>query len=244
MKIRNTRLIAALIAVAATTSLSADQIRLRSGKVVDGTLVGADSKAVRLLLANGTRAEFPIGDVEVIGFSARKPPPPPPDPARAPAAVMVPGGTAINVRLTQGIDVDATKAGTPFKAIVDDPVMVAGKVVIPRGASAALEAVKVQQSGTMKGSDKIALKMNSVSIGRRVYQIATQTSRAKAPARARRRPGRSPAASGSARSSAASLAAVKARRSARWSAGSPGRRSRAPARSTSRFRPRRGCSSS
>ena len=164
----------AALVLTVATPLSADQVRLRSGKVVDGTFVGADSKVVRLLLANGTRAEFPIGDVDVIGFSARKPPPPPPDPARAPTVVMVPGGTAINVRLTQGIDVDATKVGTLFKAIVDDPVMVSGKVVIPRGAGAALEAVKVQQSGTMKGSDKITLKMNTVSIGGRVYEIATQ----------------------------------------------------------------------
>ena len=61
-----------------------------------------------------------------------------------------------------------------FKAIVDDPVMVSGKVVIPRGASAALQAVKVQQSGKMKGSDKITLKMNTVSFGGRVYEVATQ----------------------------------------------------------------------
>ena len=174
MKIRNARRMAVVIVLAAGSSLSADQIRLRSGKVVDGTFLGADSKTVRLLLINGTRAEFPIGDVEAVGFTARKPPPPPPDPARAPAAVMVPSGTAINVRITEAIDVDASKAGMKFKSIVDDPVMVSGKVVIPRGAGAALQAVTVQQSGKMKGSDRITLKMNTVSFGGRVYEVATQ----------------------------------------------------------------------
>ena len=37
-------------------------VRLRSGKVVDGTFIAADSKTVRLLLANGTR----------VGVSARR----------------------------------------------------------------------------------------------------------------------------------------------------------------------------
>jgi hypothetical protein len=177
MNVRHTCSIVAVLLVVAGTALSADRVRLRSGKAVEGTFLGGDSTAVRLLLANGTRAEFPIGDVDALDFTARTPPPPPPpppDPARAPAAVMVPGGTVLHVRLTQAIDVDASKAGMQFKAIVDDPVMLSGKVVIPRGAAAALEAVKVQQSGTMKGSDKVTLKVNRVSFGGRGYEVATQ----------------------------------------------------------------------
>jgi hypothetical protein len=87
-------------------------------------------------------------------------------------AGAVPRAT-LNVRLTQGIDVDASKAGQSFKAIVDDPVMLNGSIVIPRGATAELQAVAVQQSGKMKGSDKISLKMNSVGFGGNVYQVAT-----------------------------------------------------------------------
>ena len=60
-----------------------------------------------------------------------------------------------------------------FKAIVDDPVMIGGSTVIPRNASAVLQAVKVEQSGKAKGSDKISLKMNSIGFGGRVYQVAT-----------------------------------------------------------------------
>jgi hypothetical protein len=108
-----------------------------------------------------------------VDFTARQQPPPPPNPVAAPAPVMVPAGTVVNVRLTQAIDVDSSKAGMTFKAIVDDPVMLSGRVVIPRGALAVLQAVQVQQSGSIKGSDQITLKMNSVSIGGRSYQVAT-----------------------------------------------------------------------
>jgi hypothetical protein len=175
MRVRSTVALLVGLVLAATASLSADRVRLRSGKVVEGMVIGADSTSVRLLLASGTRAEFPIGDVATIDFAARTPAPPalPPSPTKPPAAVVVPAGTPLNVRVTQAIDVDASKAGMTFKSIVDDPVMIEGRVVIPRGSSAVLQAVQVQQSGTIKGSDKITLKANSVSFGGRAYEVTT-----------------------------------------------------------------------
>ena len=76
-----------------------------------------------------------------------------PDPARPPQTVMVPAGTVLNVRLSQGID---------------------GRVVIPRGAAVVIQVASVKQSGTLKGSDQIALKLNSISFGDRVYEVVTE----------------------------------------------------------------------
>jgi hypothetical protein len=178
MKNPSVRLIAGIVVVAAGATLSADRIRMRSGKVVEGIFIGGDSKTVRVLLDNGSVSEVRLEDATAVEFSARKPPPPaPPSAPSAPAAaaktVTVPAGTTLNVRLTQAIDVDVSRAGQTFKAIVDDPVMIGGSIVIPRGASAVVQAVQVQQSGTMKGSDKISLKMNSIGFGGMVYEVAT-----------------------------------------------------------------------
>ena len=176
MKWRRTHWITVVIVLAMGVSLSADRIRLKSGKVIEGMFVGADSRAVRILLDNGKVTEVAIDDAVAVEFTPRKPAPPPappPNPATRPKPVQVPAGTTINVRLTQGIDVDASQTGQMFKAIVDDPVMMNGSIVIPRGASAVLQAAAVQQSGTMKGSDKISLKMNSIGFGGNVYQVTT-----------------------------------------------------------------------
>jgi hypothetical protein len=184
---RLTTSIAAVLALTAAAPLSADTIRLRSGKSVQGQFLGGDSKSVRVLLDNGQVSEVPLEMAVAVEFSPRKPAPPPPPPAAKPAAatpapapaprerpsVTVPAGTALNVRLVDAIDVDASKAGMTFKAVVDDPVMIGGSVVIPRGASATLQAVQVQQSGTMKGSDKISLKLNSFRFGGTVYEVTT-----------------------------------------------------------------------
>src|SRR4051794_20197932 len=166
---------AAALLVAASVSLDADRIRMRSGKVVEGMFIGGDSKNVRILLDDGSVSEVPLANAVAVEVSARKPPAPAaPAPATPPAAapkpaasaakaapapaprpaVVVPAGTPVNVRLAQDIDVDVSQAGHRYKATVDDPVMVGGAIVIPRGAAAALQAVNVQQSGQMKGSDK------------------------------------------------------------------------------------------
>ena len=92
MDVRKISVVTAILALGMSAGLSADRIKLRSGKIVDGTFVGADSKTVRFLLPSGTRSDFAIGDVEGVEFTARKPPAPAPDPAVAPAPVLVPSG--------------------------------------------------------------------------------------------------------------------------------------------------------
>ena len=163
----------AILAIGGTT-LSADRVRLRSGQVVNGDLMSADVKMVRVLLANGSVAQFAVEDIAALEFTPRKAPPPPaPDPAKKPPSVTVPANTVLSVLLTEAIDVDAAKAGMTFKSVLDDPVMLDGRVVIPRNAAVALQAVKVDQAGKAKGADKITLKANSFSFGGRKYDIVT-----------------------------------------------------------------------
>jgi hypothetical protein len=169
--------ITVLLVLATSVSLTADRIRLRSGKIVTGMFIGGDSKSIRVLLDNGQVSEVALEDAVAVEFSARKPATPQaqaPEPAAKPKPVSVPAGTKLNVRLVQGIDVDASAAGQTFKATVDDPVMIGGAIVIPRGASAVVQAVNVQQSGKMKGSDKVTLKLNSIGFGGVAYPVVTE----------------------------------------------------------------------
>src|SRR3954454_22095768 len=179
-----------LLVLGAGAALSADKVKLKSGKVVDGMYMGGDSKAVRVLLPSGQVSEIPLTEAVTVEFSPRKPPAAPAQPAAqaapaaapkpaAPAMVTVPAGTGVNVRLTQTIDVDSSKAGMTFKAVVDDPVMVNGSIVIPRGASAVLEAIHVEQSGKMKGSDKVTLKLSAIGFGGFVYPVSSSYNQSK-----------------------------------------------------------------
>jgi hypothetical protein len=158
----------------ASQTLSADRVKLRSGQVVDGAFVSADAKIVRMLLSGNQIADFKVSDVASVEFVPRKvAPPPAPDPGRAPAPVSLAAGTMLNVRLTQPIDVDTSQAGATFKSVLDDPVMLNGNVVVPRGAAVSLQATSVAQAGKFKGSDAITLKANSIAFGGNSYEIVT-----------------------------------------------------------------------
>ena len=60
---------------------------------------------------------------------------------------MVPAGTVLNVRLSEGIDVDATQTGATFKGRVDDPIMIDGRAVIPREAAVVIRVAASSSPG-------------------------------------------------------------------------------------------------
>ena len=66
-------LVALVLGCAAVAS--ADSVKLRNGQAVTGSFMSADTKIIRILLANGKIAEFPVDTVTSVEFSARQPAP-------------------------------------------------------------------------------------------------------------------------------------------------------------------------
>jgi hypothetical protein len=100
-------------------------------------------------------------------------------PAKAFQSVIIPAGTPFRVRTTEFIDVDSTQAGMKFRGALDDPIMLGGDVIVPRGADVVLVAARVEQGGRMKGSDLIQLKVNSIIVRGRPYSVVTSMSESK-----------------------------------------------------------------
>jgi outer membrane lipoprotein SlyB len=162
-----------------TMAAQADTLVLRTGKVLHGTLVGANARQIDFLTDAGKTEQIAITSIDRISFSAPSAPKPAatskPAPAPAPAkpSVTIPAGTTIRVRTIDPIDVDTTQAGAKFRGSIDDPIMIGGSVVIPRGADLTLQVSKVQQSGKMKGSDLIELKVNRIVVNGSPYPVVT-----------------------------------------------------------------------
>jgi len=95
------------------------------------------------------------------------------------AQTVIPAGTLLRVRTGEFIDVDSTQAGARFRGALDDPIMIGGKVIAPRGADVVLVAAKVEQGGKFKGSDLIELKVNSITVGSRSYPVVTSIAQSK-----------------------------------------------------------------
>src|SRR4051794_19818820 len=86
---------------------------------------------------------------------------------------LIAAGTTFRVRTIDPIDVDSSRSGMTFRGALDDPIMLGGDVVVPRGADVELVAAKVEQGGKMKGSDLIQLKVDSMTVNGRAIPVVT-----------------------------------------------------------------------
>jgi hypothetical protein len=180
--------------------LTADTLRLKNGVEVSGTYLGGDTRQVKFLGPDGSMKSYNVSDISGIDFTAgesaasaaQAPAASTPSYVSAPAAasapaatrsiaaapaveaVTIPAGTTITVRMIDAIDTDVTGAGERFRASIDDPLVIDGKVVVPRNADATVQVMRVEQSGRISGSDEIALKLYNVTINGRPYEIATE----------------------------------------------------------------------
>ena len=182
-----TSVVLCLVTLLSTTALlRADELRLHNGTTVTGSFVGGNTRSVRFIGDDGELRTYSVGDIESIHFlstaSAAVPYAPAPSraratPARAAAAhqhsATIPGGTVITVRLIDSIDADVTGAGERFRASIDDPITIGGQIVIPRGADATVQVVRVEQAGKISGSDEIALKLYDIVVNGKQYELAT-----------------------------------------------------------------------
>ncbi len=172
--------------------LSADTLTLRNGNVLEGNYVGGNAREIRMEV-NGGIQTYPIDSVVGIQFgapsnnasapsrgqssSSNYPPPPQQNNADSPSGnsgIDLPAGTQLTVRMIDSVDSDIARLGDTFRASIDEPVMVNGQAVIPRGADVVARLVDDQKSGKIQGRTVLKLVLTSVSVNGRPIEISTQ----------------------------------------------------------------------
>ena len=171
----------------------ADIVTLKSGRTVEGTYLGGSPRQVRVEVGDQIQ-NFDVGEVVRIEFggsqSAVPPPAPEPLPRRsenefrtAPApqpppdqaSGELPAGTNLVVRMIDGVDSEVNRVGQTFNASLDEPVMLNGATVIPRGADVVVKLVDAKESGKLTGRTSLTLDLVSVKVNGRMVDINTQT---------------------------------------------------------------------
>jgi len=99
---------------------------------------------------------------------------------------IVPAGTTLNVRTTQSLYADYTQPGMRITGIVDEPVHVNGRIVIPRGTQATLEVVGVDRSSNLKGRDRITLVVRALHLRGGSYPVSTSYVQFRGPSEGKR----------------------------------------------------------
>jgi len=184
----------AWIGAAVVSLCSADTLTLRSGRVVSGQYVGGDARHVRMAIGDHVDT-FNVEDIGDLQFGDATPPPPPPSdrgfyrapqpppqsqgvaqqpsPSMPVAGVQIPVGTQITIRMIDRVDSEVARLGQTFRASVDEPVLINGQTVVPRGADALVKLVEDKQSGKFEGRTVLTLELTDITINGQMVDTTT-----------------------------------------------------------------------
>ena len=158
----------------AVMALTADTVTLNDGRVLSGTYLGGSPREVRIEVGDRIQ-NLDVAGIDIIRFgtSQRSDEIVPATP-RAPS-VALPAGTKFVVRMIDGVDSERNAVGQTFAASLDEPVMVDGYTMIPRGADVVLKLVDDKESGKLAGRTSLTLDLMSVKANGHMVDVNTQT---------------------------------------------------------------------
>jgi hypothetical protein len=174
------------------SALSADTLRLKSGRTVEGTYLGGDSRNIRFDAGDRVQT-FSINDVSEIRFGVADQPVEPvrsgslspaptpsrsttaaPAPARAATGTEIPAGTPLVLRMIDDVDSARDTVGQTFRASVDEAIVVGERTVVPRGADVVVKLIEDKQSGRLSGKTELTLDVVSVMVNGRMTDVRTE----------------------------------------------------------------------
>lgn len=182
-----------LCLTSAAVSLAADTVTFRDGRTAVGSYLGGDSRQIRMVVGEKIQT-FSIPDIAKIEFgaaatSAAAPPAPTaPAPERretlqpsrvpesAPVATLaeIPAGTNLVVRLIDSVDSETDQLGKTYRASLDEPIVVGGETIAPRGADVVAKLVDDKQSGKLTGQTVLTLDLVTLTINGRALDVNTE----------------------------------------------------------------------
>jgi len=91
----------------------------------------------------------------------------------AKTGILVPQGTPLTVRMIDSVDSQKAQLGDQFRASIEDPVVINGQTVIPRGADVNVRLVNDQQSGKITGKTVLTLAITTVTVNGKPLDVTT-----------------------------------------------------------------------
>jgi hypothetical protein len=86
---------------------------------------------------------------------------------------MIPAGTPITVRLQQRLSSASAVPGQRFECVIDEPVLVGDRVVVPVGAVAEGHVIVARRSGRLRHPGELGLTLDRVTIDQQIVSLNT-----------------------------------------------------------------------
>lgn len=90
-----------------------------------------------------------------------------------PQPIIVPSGTVLTVRTSQGLSSKTSQSGQTFLATLAQPISVEGRPALPKGATVSGTVVSAKAKGKIKGEGELSLRLTSISVADHTYEIHT-----------------------------------------------------------------------
>jgi hypothetical protein len=174
--------------------VSADTLTLRSGRVVQGTYLGGDSRRVKMAVDDKVDY-FNVDEISDLRFGAgsqssqsqaaapeqsnqrpriMRPERVIPVESASRTGLEIPSGTTLVVSMIDDVDSQRDRVGQTFRASVAEPVVVNGETIIPRGADVLAKLVDDKESGKLSGKTELTMDLMSVQVRGQMVDINTQ----------------------------------------------------------------------
>lgn len=83
--------------------------------------------------------------------------------SRTPVAPDIPSGTDVHVRMIDNLTSAQARVGDIFHGTLEEPILVSGKQVFPKGADVTGTVVAAHESGRLTDSGELSLVLNTIS---------------------------------------------------------------------------------
>lgn len=90
-----------------------------------------------------------------------------------PAALLIPAGTPITVRLQQSLSSAYSVPGQHFEAVLDEPIVIDDRTIATTGSPVSGHVVAARRSGRLRHPGELALTLDSVTVGGRQLRLQT-----------------------------------------------------------------------
>jgi hypothetical protein len=161
-----------------------DTLFLRSGTSLNGRYAGGDTRQIRMLVGDHVET-YQLEDVIRIEFAgnsdrssglrtdSRNPDEGAPLPSTSAAMNEVPVNTNLIIRMIEPVNSEHDTVGQTYRASIDEPVVINGQTVLPKGAAVTAKLVNQTASGRFEGRASLTLDLTQIQINGRMIDIAT-----------------------------------------------------------------------
>jgi len=78
--------------------------------------------------------------------------------------MTIPADTTVTVRMIDAVNSETSRTGQTYRASLDEPIVVDGREVAPRGADVMTKLVADQNSGKIQGKTVLTLALSTITI--------------------------------------------------------------------------------